>query len=179
MTLRGAFTSLRVRALPLVGMVVGVALLAGVASPVYGEGKRAVRKDTKKQIEKLEDEWRDAQLTGNVAEKLLSEAYFGISMTGQVNTKQQQLDRIRNRTLVLSKIDLSDVKIKMMGSTAVVTSRAEIEGTNEGVPITGGFRYTRVYQRTPGGVWQITNFEATRLVQPDGRRDRAAAGPRP
>ncbi|SFS05436.1 protein of unknown function [Granulicella pectinivorans] len=125
------------------------------------------KRDVKKQIESMETQWRDAQLTGNIAEmsKLLSDDYFGISMAGEVNTKAQQLERMRTRMLVISKIDLSDMKVKLLGTTAVVTSRAEVQGVNEGTPITGSFRYTRVYQKTPSGQWQITNFEATRLAR--------------
>ena len=129
--------------------------------------KHAIKKDAKRQIEDLESEWRDAQLTANVGEmdRILSDDYFGISMTGQVNTKPQQLDRMRRRTTVLSRIDLSDVKVKLIGSTAIVTSRAEVEGTSDGLPMRGSFRYTRVYQRTPDGHWKITNFEATRMTR--------------
>jgi len=36
---------------------------------------------------------------------------------------------------------------------------------NDGTPMTGSFRYTRVYQKTAAGLWQITNFEATRLAR--------------
>lgn len=163
--------------------VLALFVVAGSTAGFGWVGKHKVHKDAKHQIEQMEDQWRDAQLTSNVPEmsKLLSEDYFGISMTGQVNTKAQQLARMTNRTLVLSKIDLSDRKIKLIGSTAVVTSRAEIEGTSEGAPITGSFRYTRVYQRTPSGQWQITNFEATRLTQPRGHdhHDPPEATPKP
>ena len=127
-----------------------------------------MKRDAKREIEDMETQWRDAQLTGNVSEmeKLLSDDYFGISMTGQVNTKAQQLDRIRKRALNLTKIELSDVKVKLFGTTAVVTSRAEVAGTIDGKPMNGSFRYTRVYQRV-AGFWKITNFEATRLAETD------------
>ena len=144
--------------------------------------KRAIRKDAKRQIEDLEGAWRDAQISGNVAEmdKILSEDYFGITMTGQVTTKAQQLDRIRRRTMVLSKIDLSDVKVKLIGSTAIVTSRAEVEGVSDGAPMRGSFRYTRVYQRTLAGQWKITNFEATRMARgANPAADRGPDEPRP
>ena len=129
-----------------------------------------MKRDAKREIEDMETQWRDAQLTGNVSEmdKLLSDDYFGISMNGQVNTKAQQLERIRKRALNLTRIDLSDVKVKLFGTTAaVVTSRAEVAGTMDGAPMNGSFRYTRVYQRV-AGLWKITNFEATRLAVPDG-----------
>src|ERR1700730_19390331 len=45
--------------------------------------------DAKRQVEALEEQWRQAQLAGDVAvmDKLLSDGYLGISMTGQGNTK--------------------------------------------------------------------------------------------
>jgi ketosteroid isomerase-like protein len=87
-------------------------------------------------------------------------------MTGQVVTKMQQLDRMKNRTMVLNKIELDDVKVKLYGSTAIVMSRAQVDGTNDGMPMHGTYRYTRVYSRLPAGTWRITNFEATRVGLP-------------
>jgi len=123
-------------------------------------------KQARQQIEDLEEQWRTATLNGDATamDRLLSDDYVGISWTGQVNTKAMQLDRTRSRTVLISKMDFTDVKVKLLGPTAAtVTSRAEVEGTNDGAPINGAFRYTRVYQRLPSGVWKITNFEATRI----------------
>ena len=113
-----------------------------------------------------------------VMDKLLADDYIGISMTGQVNTKTQQLDRMRLHKIALTKLDLGDRQVKLIGSIAIVTSRAEVEGTNDGAPIKGTFRYTRVYQRLPSGGWKITSFEATRVPGPKGpgrSRNREAA----
>lgn len=116
-------------------------------------------------VEALEEQWRSAQLTADIGtmDRLLADDFVGISITGQANTKAQQLDRIRNRRLVLTRIDLADRKIKMLGNVAIVTSLADVEGTNEGVSMKGMYRYTRVYQRLPTGIWKTTNFEATRV----------------
>jgi ketosteroid isomerase-like protein len=124
----------------------------------------------KQQVEALEEQWRVAQLAGDVAtmDKLLSDDYIGISMSGQVNTKAQQLDRMRMHKIALTRLELSDRQVKLIGSIAIVTSRAEVEGTNDGAPIKGTFRYTRVYQRLPSGIWKITSFEATRVPGPRG-----------
>jgi ketosteroid isomerase-like protein len=125
-------------------------------------------KDLKQQVEELEQQWRTAQLAGDVAamDKLLSEDYIGISMNGQVNTKAQQLERISTRRVSITRLDLSEMKVKLIGSIAIVTSRAQVEGTSDNVSVKGNYRYTRVYQRLPTGVWKITSFEATRLPQP-------------
>jgi ketosteroid isomerase-like protein len=129
--------------------------------------------DAKRQVEALEEQWRQAQLSGDVAtmDSLLSDDYIGISMTGQVNTKMQQLDRMRTHKLSLSKLDLGEMQVKLVGAIAIVTSRAEVEGTNEGIPVKGTYRYTRVYQRLPSGNWKITSFEATRVPGPGPRSE--------
>jgi ketosteroid isomerase-like protein len=87
-------------------------------------------------------------------------------MSGQVVTKMQLLEWMSRRRTVLTRINLDDMKVKLIGQTAIVTSRAEVEGTNEGVPVHGNYRYTRVYTRTASGAWQITNFEATWVGPP-------------
>ena len=105
-----------------------------------------------------------AQLAGDTATmgKMLSDDYIGISMTGEVDTKAQQLDRVIDRRLMLTKLELSDMKVKLVGAVAIVTSRAQVEGTHDGKPVKGMFRYTRIYQHLPSGQWKITSFEATR-----------------
>ncbi len=122
----------------------------------------------KHQIEDLEQQWRTAQLAGDAVamDKLLADDYVGISITGQINTKEQQLDRIRNRALTVSNIELTDIKVKLVDSVAIVTGDANIDGMNEGVPLKGEYRYTRIYQRLTGGIWKITNFEVTRVPKP-------------
>jgi len=143
-------------------------ILLGAACPfaASAKGPKAIGKpDFKRQVEQLEELWRIAQLNGDIAQmdKLLSDDYVGITMNGQVVTKTQQLDRMRSRQFVLTKILLSDVKVKLNGTTAIVTSQAEVEGTNEGNSMHGTYRYTRVYTRLASGAWKITNFEATRV----------------
>lgn len=127
------------------------------------------KRDYKREIEAVEEQWRSAQLAGDVAtmDKLLAEDYFGISVTGQLNNKMQQLERLQDRSIVLSRIDVSDNKIKVVGRVGIVTSLAEIEGTSDGKPLKGKFRYTRVYKRYPDGSWKITNFEVTRVPGAD------------
>lgn len=123
--------------------------------------------DFKQQVEQLEEQWRTAQLADDVAtmDKLLSDDYIGISLNGEVNTKSQQLDRLRSRRVTLTRLDLSEMKVKLIGSIAIVTSRALVEGNSDGASVKGLYRYTRVYQHVPSGAWKITSFEATRIPQ--------------
>jgi ketosteroid isomerase-like protein len=137
-----------------------------------GDPKRVDRSH----IEALELDWRNAQLGDDVAamDKLLSDDFLGITANGEVNTKQQFLDRMSNRAVTLKTLEMSEQKIKLVGQVAIVTSLAQIDGTADGEPLTGRFRYLRVYQRLPGGLWRVTNFEATRIP---ARRSGAGSPP--
>ena len=121
----------------------------------------------REQIVALEHDWQQAALADNVAEmdKLLSDDYIGITATGEVLTKNQELDHLRDRKLVIAKLQSSDVKIKLIGSIAIVTSLAYVNGIDDGEPLHGAYRYTRVYQRVANGVWKITNFEVTPAIR--------------
>lgn len=138
-----------------------VTLLCAPVSAQRREHKRAERAE----ISVLEQQWRQAQISDDIAEmdRLLAEDFLGITASGKVVTKAQQLDRMRTRRIDLRRMDISDRRIKISGNVAVVTSLAQIDGTMDGHPVDGSFRYTRVYQRGPVNVWRITNFEATRV----------------
>ena len=117
----------------------------------------------REQIIALEHEWQEAALAGDVAamDKLLSEDYLGITSSGEVLTKAQQLDHMRDRKFLITKLQTSEIKIKMIGNIAIVTSLAQVEGTSDDEPLHGAYRYTRVYQRMANGSWKITSFEVT------------------
>jgi ketosteroid isomerase-like protein len=148
-------------------LLLGLGLIAGSSAEAQSHTHKEHKRDYKREIEAVEAEWKTAQLNGDVAtmDRLLADDYFGISISGQLNDKMQQLERLRSRTFVLTRLDTSEVRIKLVGRVAIVTSLASIAGTNEGRSIKGNYRYTRVYKRYPDGSWKITNFEVTQVPQ--------------
>jgi len=162
----------------LISAIAALVVMCGGLHPAWANsGHDGKKHDAKHQLEALEEQWRVAQLTGDMAtmERMLSDDYLGISMTGEVDTKAQQLRRAADRRMTLTKIELSDMKVKLVGTAAIVTSRAQVEGTNDGRPVTGMFRYTRVYRHLPSGQWKITSFEATPENDSGGQSDGAPA----
>jgi ketosteroid isomerase-like protein len=117
-----------------------------------------------KEIEALEMDWRKAQLTNNVAavDRLLADDYLGISANGTLETKADELTRRRTGSLHITQLDLSDIKVRIYGDTAVVTSKADLVGKNGDRDISGRYRYTRVYSNRDGQ-WRIVSFEASRV----------------
>jgi ketosteroid isomerase-like protein len=153
------------------------ALFCGVCGAMQakqGHKMHHPKRMEKEQIEQLETQWQQAMLNDDVPamDKLLSEDYLGVTAGGDLVTKSQQLDRMRNRQVTVTKLDTSEIKLKLIGQIAIVTSLAQIEGVADGKAISGAYRYTRVYQRLPIGAWKITSFEATRI--PADHRQQAA-----
>lgn len=118
-------------------------------------------------IEKLEAQWQKAELHGdtNTMESMLSDDYLGIYADGTLATKTETLEDTKSGEIRFTRIDTSDRKIRVYGSTAVVVSRAEVQGTINGEDISGRYRYTRVYHRS-NGVWKIVSFEASPMHEP-------------
>ena len=146
------------------------ALLLGLApvllaAPLHAGPHRGAR-SMRGAIIALEAQWKKAALANDIdaMDRLLSDDYLGITANGQVVTKPQQLDRMRTHDFQITSLTVSDVKIKLISEhAAIVTSLAQVEGSNDGRPLHGAFRYTRVYQRIPNDGWKITSFEATRV----------------
>ncbi len=123
------------------------------------------RRSESREIENLEKQWRTAIVKGDLSimDKLLSDDFLAISARGTLSDKQQYLHRIAIHATQFSSFDLMDMKVRLQPGSAVAISQAHITGVLEGHPIEGVFRYTKVYVRSTGGVWRISNFEATRV----------------
>jgi ketosteroid isomerase-like protein len=151
------------------GIALGFALVVMIAAAASLPAlPRAEKHETRHQIEQLEDAWRNALLHGNIAamDALLADDYMAITPTGILQSKEQTLANLRAGTVHLTSMDLSDRKIRIYGTTALVTSRAEVKGTGPDGIISGSYRYTRVYVKDARGVWRIVSFEASRIKEP-------------
>jgi ketosteroid isomerase-like protein len=117
------------------------------------------------EIDAMEEAWRSAMLKGNSAamDALLAEDYTAITAQGAIQTKEQALSSLRSGALQLTGLSISDRKVRVYGSTAVVTSVAELTGNRNNKEVTGKYRYTRVYVRNSQGQWKIVSFEASRI----------------
>ena len=144
-----------------------VLVLLAVVSSLHAM-PRAERHETRHEIEQLEEAWRNAVLKGNIAamDALLADDYMAITPTGILQSKEQALANLRAGTVHFNAIDLSDRKIRLYGTTALVTSRAEVTASGADGNVSGSYRYTRVYVKDPRGVWRIVSFEASRIKEP-------------
>jgi ketosteroid isomerase-like protein len=146
--------------------------LPGIPVPVHAAPIPLLRRDDRlhRELENLESQWRTAVMQNDVAtaNRLLADDYLGINPNGTLETKADALAQRRSGTVKISSIDVDNIKVRVYGDTAVVTSRVDVLGHDGDRDISGRYHYTRVYNHR-SGEWKIVSFEASR-VPPGSKR---------
>jgi ketosteroid isomerase-like protein len=129
----------------------------------------AQKHERRHEIDHLEEQWRAAALKDDTAamSALLADDYMAITPAGTLQTKEEALANLHR--MHLTALEISDRKVRFYGSTALVTSIADVEGTTPDGDVSGSYRYTRVYVEGPPGVWKIVSFEANKILSPGER----------
>jgi ketosteroid isomerase-like protein len=150
-------------------MLVTVLALVVNAHPLYAGLLRGPKHEIRHEIDQLEDEWRTAVLKGNTAamDSLLADDYMAITASGTLQTKEQALANLRSGRTHFTSLEVSDRRVRFYGTTALVTSVAEVHATTAEGDISGSYRYTRVYVRDAQGTWKIVSFEASKIRDSD------------
>lgn len=140
-------------------------LLASFAPRLHAGLGKALKHERRHEIDALEEAWCSALLHADTEAlaSMMSDDYISITARGILQTKDETLNKLRTRQTRIISLELSDRKVRFYGSTALVTSLAQVEGTSENEDISGNFRYTHVYVRNPSGVWKLVSAEASRI----------------
>jgi len=119
------------------------------------------------ELKKLETDRAAAVVKGDVAtlEKQTSDDYTLINMNGQMSDKSQMVNAFKTGQSKLTSDELSDMKVRVYGNTAVITGKADVNGTLGGKDATGQIMFARVYVKK-GGQWQSVAFQQTRFSNP-------------
>jgi ketosteroid isomerase-like protein len=143
-------------------------VLAACAAPPCAAMGLAQKHESRHEIDSLEDEWRTALLTSDTKamNSLLADDYMAITPSGTIETREDALEDLRTGRIHFTSVTITDRKVRFYGTTAVVTSLADIEATTAEGPVTGSYRYTRVYVRDLQGAWKIVSFEASHVREP-------------
>lgn len=128
-------------------------------------GLSASAQSAEDEIKKLEMDRAAAVVKGDMAyvEKQTAEDYTFINMFGQTTDKKQLMDAMKSGDLKLSADDLSDIKVRVYGNTAVVTGKSTIKGTMHGQDASGQSLFTRVFVKK-GGHWQTVALQQTKVM---------------
>ena len=149
--------------------VIVVLLVIALALPatMLAQGSKA---EKEKEVRAVLDEVHKAVLKGGVEAAAFFDKYNADDFTliqgnGSVLTKAETSEGYRSGKTGFQKMDLSDVKVRIYGNTAVVTGIVKFIGEQAGVNYTGNqYRFTRIFVRQ-GGIWKHVLLQNTRITQ--------------
>ncbi len=122
-----------------------------------------------KEIRAVLDQIKAANLKGGdeaaaAFDKLFADDYTRITPDGAVHNKADMLNGFRTGKTKIEAIELSDIKIRIYGHTAVVTGITNIKGVLVGENVPRQTRFTRVLVKR-GDRWESVLYQNTPIKQ--------------
>jgi hypothetical protein len=94
-------------------------------------------------------------------EPLLANDFVQTGLTGNVSTRAQFLDDVRNRSLMVNSVNTSMSPINLHDNTAIVTGKLSLSAKLRGTDIGGDYVFTDTLMQTPIG-WQKIASQVSR-----------------
>ena len=110
--------------------------------------------------------WNTLRLRGDAAglAPLLADDWRLTHSDGRVQDKRDYLDELATGRRSNSQVQNIGVTLRVYGSTAVVTGISVQSGTNNGVPWSGRFRFTRTWVLRDGS-WVMVASHSSRCAE--------------
>ena len=105
---------------------------------------------TREDIVEVENQLLSAQLVSNVdiLDQLLHDDLIAVAPTGQIVTKEMDLNAHRAKTMIFEEASTVINEVKITGEdTAISIVTMKAKGKMMGTPLEGQFRYLRVWKR--------------------------------
>ena len=124
-----------------------------------GSGKGSVEE----QLMQTERDWTEAGLKKDAAalDKILADDWVGQGPPGTV-TKAEALADLKSGDNKLESITLGDMKVRVLGDTAVVTGSDDEKSSYKGKDTSGEYVWMDVFQKKDGK-WQAVRSEVTKV----------------
>jgi hypothetical protein len=107
--------------------------------------------------------WMSERNVDSLAALFHDEAVF-VHM-GATMSKTQELDVIRSGGIQYKNVDIQEVSVRFIGTTAILLNRIRLVAVVGGNEVTNPFVVTEVYVQQ-GGTWRLGSLSFTRLLTP-------------
>lgn len=118
------------------------------------------------EIKNLEEIRNQAVLHDDVAtlDRMTSDDYTFITLRGEMRTKSEILKGFASGSFHYESREVSDLKVRIYGDTAIITGRSVQKGIENGKDYSGDYRFTRVYVKQKGR-WVTVALQTTLIQQ--------------
>jgi hypothetical protein len=93
---------------------------------------------------------------------LYANEYMLVRSDGSVLTKDEVLNDLRAQNLIFESIELTDEKVRIIDSVAILTGQSRTRSQHAGTLVESWFRLVAVYAEAPGGL-ELIHFQSTAL----------------
>ena len=97
-------------------------------------------------------------------EKALGDDLIYTHSNAAVDTKASYVGSIRSGALKYVSVEPSEMKVRVYGTTAVITAMAKVTSISNGQTMNNQLRYTDVWVLRDGR-WQMVGWQSTRMPQ--------------
>ena len=128
---------------------------------------RADDADSEKQVASLSKQATEATLKGDTKtlDAIMADDFVVINPVGELVTKAEHLKAMKDGTLRFDSIEHSEVKVRVYGDAAVLTSRGRVKVTIKGRSESLSVRNSEFYAKQ-GGKWRCVSAQVTRIAEP-------------
>ena len=148
-------------------IIMALALAACSAASGQTEGqKKSPPLQAEQEVLKVFNEYADAIFRQDAAEfeRLLVDDYTFTTPDGQFYTKAQKIALVKSGDVKIESGQRDDVKVRVYGGAAVVTSQYTLKGTYQGEPFAETGRSTATFVKRAGR-WQFVADHTSRITQ--------------
>jgi uncharacterized protein (TIGR02246 family) len=139
--------------------IFAVTLWAGAAAPL-------VAADAETELAGIERQRFAAMLAADVAalDRILAPDLTYTHSSSKLETKQEFIEAIKTGASKYKVIEPEDIRVRVYGSTAVLTGRCRFEVTSGGQELKPRVRFTDVYVKSDGA-WRMVAWQSTRIAE--------------
>lgn len=164
LNLKPAKACMHVSILGLCFLVMGVQ--GASAQPGKASASAVSSTEAEQEVIRLSKEkwsWMSERQVDSLAALFHEEAVF-VHMGGTMS-RNQELDVIRSGAIHYKNVDIQEVSVRLIGTTAILLNRIRLVAVVGGNEVTNPFVVTEVYVRQ-SGTWRLASLSFTRLLTP-------------
>ena len=121
--------------------------------------------DEIRELKRLNADLAEAEIKRDVDKlaALLDDDYLGVDPSGALLTKEKIVQTYATGDVQLDSIVSSDLRVRILGRTGIITGRSLIKGKTQGGEFIALFRYTDVYRKMEED-WKLVSSQLTPLM---------------
>jgi ketosteroid isomerase-like protein len=143
-----------------------IAITSALLSFAFGQAQQeSAETKSEQEVRQMIEKYRAAFLRRDIPtlEKIWADDYVFVNAFGEVATKAQRLANLQSGATTLESINGEEnIMVRVYQNSAVATSRVTLKGQYSGRPVSGQYRSTHVWVKSPTG-WQLVSNQLTAL----------------